>query len=142
MRARLIAAPLVLLALAACERPTPGVTMASGTTSVHTEAAVFCHEGQSAAAQDCAEDLDALGVVRVRPGQPLSIDVPGEVADHGWVVVDPDTKQRSDVQDETHLSLTFDFARRPVINLEVHALDEVSDSATVTGVWRFQLVQK
>jgi len=142
MRARLLAAPLVLLALAACEKPTPSVTVSSGTTSVHREATTFCHEGQSAATQDCAENLDEIGIVRVKAGDRVSIDVDGDLADSGWILVDTEAKARSDVQDETHFSYTPDFSRSPVINLEVRSLDEVAEDADVTGVWRFQLVQK
>lgn len=142
MRARLLAAPLVLLALGACEKPTPGVTVSSGASAVHTEATTYCRDGQSAAPRNCVENLDRLSVVRVKAGDRVGIDVAKTIADKGWILVDTGANARSDVQDEMHFSYTPDFSSSPVINLEIRSLDRVAEDAAITGVWTFQLVQK
>jgi hypothetical protein len=142
MRARLLVPALAVLALAGCEKPTPGVTVSSGTTSVHSEATTYCREGQSAAKSNCVEHLDRVSVVRVKAGERVGIDVAKTIAEDGWILVDTGANARSDVQDELHFSYTPDFSRSPVIHLEVRSLDRVAENATVTGVWTFQLVQK
>lgn len=141
MRARLLAAPLLLLALAGCEKPTPGVTVSSGSNAVHREATTYCRDGQTAEKQNCQENLDEVGIVRVKPGERVGIDVSKALADKGWILVDTGANARSEVQDELHFSYTPDFSTSPVIHLEIRSLDKVADDANVTGVWTFQLVR-
>ena len=138
----LLTAGLLALALTGCEKPTPGVTVAAGTDSVHMEATTFCHEGQSAQQRNCAESLERFGVVRVKPGQQVMIDVDKELAEHGWILVDPDANARSEVQEEHFFSYTPDFRGGPIVNLEVRSLDRPANDARTTGIWKFQLVQK
>jgi hypothetical protein len=135
------AGALLLLGLAACEKPTPGVTVSSGKRSVHVESTTYCRDGQSAAQRNCVEHLKRFGLVRVKDGDSVAIDVDSSIAKHGWILVDADANARSAVQDEHHFSYTPDFRAGPVIHLEIRSLDRVADDATTTGVWKFQLVQ-
>ena len=132
----------LLLTLTGCEKPTPGVTVASGSSSVHMESTTYCHEGQSAEAQNCVEHLDRLGVVKVKPGEQVMVDVDKDIAETGWVLVDADANARSSVQDEHYFSFTPDFRNGPVVKLEIRSLDKPADDARVTGVWKFQLIQQ
>lgn len=84
-RAALAAAALLAVpVLAGCERPTPQITVFSGSTSVQTEARAFCfpeEEGGCAARQGTrVPSLD------VRPGNTVGISVDKEVAEQGWAV--------------------------------------------------------
>jgi hypothetical protein len=138
----LVAAGLLVLALSGCEKPTPGVTVAAGSSSVHIESTTYCHEGQSPEKQNCAEHLDRLGVVKVKPGQQVIIDVDNDIAENGWILVDTDASARSNVQDEHFFSYTPDFQRGPVVHLEIRSLDRPADDAATTGIWKFQLIQQ
>lgn len=144
MRARPLlatgAGALALVSLTGCQKPTPGVTVSSGTHSVHVEATTYCRDGQSAARRNCVEHLKRFGLIRVKDGDSVAIDVDRSLADHGWILVDADANARSAVQDVHHFSYTPDFRAGPVIHLEVRSLDHVADDATTTGVWKFQLV--
>ncbi|HUR52058.1 MAG TPA: hypothetical protein VMZ11_08035 [Mycobacteriales bacterium] len=135
-----LAGALSLLALTGCERPTPGVTLASGTQVVHMEATTFCRDGQSAEQRNCVEHLSRVGLVRVKQGDSVSVDVDSSLAEHGWILVDADAKARSAVQDDHHFSYTPDFQAGPVMHLEIRSLDHAADDARTTGVWKFQLV--
>ena len=131
----------LLLGLTGCEKPTPGVTVSSGTHSVHVESATYCRDGQSAAQQNCVEHLGRVGIIKVKTGNEVSIDVDNAIAKHGWILVDADANARSEVQDEHHFSYTPDFRSGPIVHLEIRSLDKVSNDAQTTGIWKFQLVQ-
>ena len=137
-----VAGTLLLVGLTGCQKPTPGVTVSSGKRSVHVEATTYCRDGQSAAQRNCVEHLKRFGLVRVKEGDAVAIDVDSSIAKHGWILVDADANARSAVQDEHHFSYTPDFRAGPVIHLEIRSLDRVADDATTTGVWKFQLVQE
>lgn len=142
MRPRTLATACVLLALTACEQPTPSVTVTSGKHSVHSEATTYCRDGQSVAKQDCVEHLDRELIIKVKTGALVSIDVDKKIAEHGWILFDADANARSQVQDEHYFSYTPQFQNGAIIHLEIRSLDRVADNATTTGVWKFQLVQQ
>ena len=140
-----LAAIAALAGLAGCQKPTPAVTLVSGGHRVRTESASFCRAGQSVAAQNCVTHPGRLEVLRVRNGDQVGVDVDKALSDKGWELVDADAKQRSAVQDKHYFTFSADFANRPrpgIINLQVRSLDAVSDTASVTGIWQFQLVQR
>jgi hypothetical protein len=145
MRARPLAPVAVgaclLLGLTGCEKPTPGVTVSSGTKSVHVESATYCRDGQSPEKQNCVEHLDRSALLRVKAGNEIGFDVDKSIAEHGWIIVLPTLKQQSDIQDTHHLSLPLQFTNGPILDVEVRSLDKVSKDAKVTGVWRIRLVQ-
>ena len=139
-----VTAGALLLLVSGCERPTPGVTLASGSDSVHVESTTFCFDEPD---KDCETNpgIDRVGVLQVRSGDTVSIDVDQELAEKGWYLVDADAQQRSGTLDKHHFTFTADFANRPtagVINLQVKSTVKVDDNARVRGYWRFQLVQR
>lgn len=137
-------AALVLL-LTGCEQPTPGVTLVSGGTSVRTESTTFCRAGQSVEQLSCVVHAARGAVLRVQQGALVGIDVDKDLSEHGWYLYDADAKARSEVQDTHYFAYTPDFSNRPakgLINLEIRSTERVADDARVTGVWRFQLVQR
>jgi hypothetical protein len=136
------AGALLLVGLTGCEKPTPGVTLSSGTRSVHVESTTFCRDGQSAAKQDCVEHLTRVAELGVKQGDQVAVDVDRSLAEHGWILVLPAANQRSDVQDEHHFAYTPDFGGAPFIDLEVRSLDHVADDAQTTGIWKFRLRQR
>ena len=66
--------------LAACEKPTPAVTLQSGTRSVHAEATLYVRDGKQVRSQK------TVTVLRTHPGQTVGIDVDRAIADKGWQV--------------------------------------------------------
>jgi hypothetical protein len=82
------------LALSACEKPNPGVTVWSGTNSEHVSALCWEHDpGVAIGPATCAQDvLDAasqgqgITAIRVQPGDTVGISVDTKVADAGWSV--------------------------------------------------------
>ena len=134
-----------LVALAGCQKPTPAVTLVADGERVRSESTVWCRDGQSIAARNCVTRTSRLTVLRVKQGAQVGVDVDRTLATHGWYLVDTDASQRSAVQNEHYFTFNADFANRKtpgVINLDVRSVDRVAEKATVTGSWRFQLVQK
>ncbi len=140
--ASVAAGVVLLLGLTGCEKPTPGVTLSSGTNSVHAESTTYCRDGQSAEEQNCVEHLDRVTQIRVKQGNRVGVDVDRSVAENGWILVLPAANQRSEVQDEHYFSYTPDFGTSPFIDLEVRSLDRVANDARTTGIWKFRLVQE
>ncbi len=79
-----VAAVGALLAVSACEKPAPIVTVVSGSKSVYTEASTWCFEGQQP--PDCAERESEVQEVPVRGGDTVGVDVDKELVDRGWYI--------------------------------------------------------
>jgi hypothetical protein len=77
-----VAAVGALLALSACEKPAPIVTVVSGGTSVYKEANTWCFEDQTP--PDCAERASGTTSLPVRAGETVGVDVAKELAEGGW----------------------------------------------------------
>ena len=75
---------LVGLACAACgDDGPPQVTFAAAGSSVTAGPTQYC----DVQVQDCQADPDAAVVLRVPPGSPLEVSVPGSVSEAPWQVV-------------------------------------------------------
>ena len=87
-RARLplivVGSAALVLGLTACEKPNPGATVFSGTSSAYEQALCWAPEGQYLDEKSCASDvLDAGGTkqsISVTPGQTIGISVDPVVA--------------------------------------------------------------
>ncbi len=84
---------VAMTALAACEKPSPGVTVWSGTTSRHAEATCWSFDGTATAGgvKTCTQQVvqTALGgtdapTISVGEGNIVGISVDPTVADAGW----------------------------------------------------------
>jgi hypothetical protein len=71
-----------LLAAGCGAPPLPEVTFYSSGRTVNVRPTQYC----DIESENCAVDARAAGVLRVRPGKPVQISVPGEVADSAWSV--------------------------------------------------------
>jgi len=141
-----VTAALSLVALTGCSKPTPIVSVVSGGTTVHTEATLYCFDGQSIAKRDCRTDeARTPTVLRVKPGQQVGIDVAKTLAKSGWVVVLPGQgqgqEQSSGKQDGHYLTFVPQFSpQSPRVDLEVRMLDHGSTTKPTIGLWQFVLV--
>jgi hypothetical protein len=141
-----LTAALSLVALTGCSKPTPIVSVVSSGHTVHSDATLFCFAGQSIAKKDCrTEEGKVPTIVKVKPGQPVGIDVSKELTKSGWVVVLPAQGQGQDQssgkQDSHYLSFTPQFTpAAPQVDVDVRMLDHGDASKPTIGLWRFVLV--
>lgn len=149
-RRRLLATASVagaLLALTACEKPSPIVTVVSGGESVYSEADVFCFEDQSLEAGDCATRNEGTTRLPVRAGEAVGVDVDKELAEGGWLIELSDPAQGEQAQPQRSEPQTGHYFQFTAPNLPsgstllltVRSLDE---AGTPTGEWRFTLSPK
>ncbi len=126
-----------VLPLAACERPTPSVSVASGGAFVRSEALCWI-EGGAPGEQSCSAERANLGELAVGSGDAILIDVDPEVGEVGWI---PAVNGQAIVPEplrDTHyrFALTPDQLRtRP--ELQIYALERVG--APARGLWGFRL---
>ena len=140
-------AAAALLAAGACQKPSPGVTIVTGGHSVHVAASNYCFHGKTLTSQaQCVADGPRITTVKVRAGDTVGIDVDSELADTGWVVYDPVSKQNGEVHNDHYVSFPVDLGNAPAAFLEVHQVTgsgrSPSDLVRVLGIWRFQLVER
>lgn len=137
-----VAAVGALLALSACEKPAPIVTVVSGGQSVYTEASTWCFEDQTP--PDCAERAEGTTEIPVRAGQTVGVDVDRELAEGGWYLElsapgdDSQDPQRSEPQEGHYFSFTApSLTRGSTLDLAVYAIGEGEEPK---GEFRFELV--
>ncbi len=141
-------AAAALASLVACEKPAPIVTVVNVGRSVYAEANVFCFEGQSAAAADCAQRRTGSTTLEVVGGQTIGVDVDKEIVEDGWFIElsDPQAPggdsepQQSEVQTEHYFTFTApNLPKGASLLLTVRSLDQNADP---TGEWAFTLVPR
>jgi hypothetical protein len=72
--------------LAACEKPTPVVTVASGTNSRSSGAICWDSDGKALSQGSCDLGSGRGEALEVAPGTQVGIDVTSDIAEHGWFV--------------------------------------------------------
>ena len=138
-----VAAVGALLALSACEKPAPIVTVVSGGQSVYAEANTWCFEGQTP--PDCAERHEGTTSLSVRAGETVGVDVDKELADGGWYLElsapggdGEQQPQRSEPQEGHYFSFTApSLAQGSTLDLTVRAIGEGEEPR---GEFSFELV--
>ncbi len=136
---------LSVLALAACEKPAPGVSVVSGMTSAYRAALCWSFDGEPLSAQTCAQDvvteaLDGADVARVPviPGQVIGISVDPVVADAGWFPVIG--SQRLTQQPITSTYYRFTYPDLQEVPADGVSLQVVAGADGTLGLWIFQLI--
>ena len=138
-----VAAVGALLALSACEKPAPIVTVVSGDQSVYAEASTWCFEGQSG--DECAERETEVTSIPVRAGETVGVDVDKELAEGGWYLElsapgggeGEQEPQRSEPQEGHYFSFTApSLAAGSTLDLQVRAVGEGEEPR---GEFRFRL---
>lgn len=135
-----------LLALTACEKPAPIVTVVSGGRTVHAEAGTWCFEGQSTAKGNCATRHEGTTRLAVRGGDTVGVDVDKDLAERGWYIelAEPGGAQGSEQRSEpqTDHYFTFTAPNLPTgssLVLTVRALDGADGTS---GEFRFTLTPR
>jgi hypothetical protein len=143
----------LLLLTAACQSPSPGITLVSNGRSTHFEAQQWCTGGATLlTGTECPGSGPSHDAVfRVRDGDQVGIDVDRTLTSPGWYLYDVDAKQNvTGIRTDSYYALAnVLFQGRPlagVIHLEVRTVDHAPRSSTdiprVTGQWKFDLVQE
>ena len=123
---------LAFLILAACTKPTPGVTLQSGTRSVRAEATVYFRDGKE------VRNSPEVTVLRTHPGQTVGIDVDRELAAKGWQVhittgTGGSSVFNSGILKSHHYSFEVGAQATDVV------VSEVGSTGTPTGLWAFSV---
>lgn len=156
VKALAVAAVSVALAttLAACEKPTPGVTVFSGTQSANRDAICWSPDAdQPVTGADCSLQLDSadadfnkqlidqVAIIATAPGQTVGISVDPVVADAGWVVTINGRALTRDTITTSYFRFTMppQPLRRGDAQLVVQALTSEGDG--VRGAWLFGLTE-
>lgn len=143
----------LLLALTACDKPAPSVTVFSGSTSTNVEALCWSFDakqkldvaaclgsGSGQSASQLAEALQSkVGVVPVQPDQTIGISVDQQVADAGWYPVIGNSRLTEQPVTSTYYRFQLSAAdlRGGRVQLRVLALGQ--DASQVRGLWLFEL---
>jgi hypothetical protein len=149
-----LALPVAALALTACEKPAPGATVFSGTTSVHREALCWSSDPARAYTQeDCSVDVSGAGsqesvfqalddyvaTLEVSAGDTVGISVDHEVAESGWSVTINGRPLHRDLLTETYFRFTMppQPLRRGSAEMQIQA--STLDATLARGFWVFRL---
>lgn len=144
--AMVVASPVLL---SGCQKPNPGVTIWSGTSSEHTQAVCWQAEEDTALTpRECAEDVLAtaaagsgIPVLDVSPGNTVGISVDPVVAESGWSAQIAGQTLVTDVTETYH---RFTFPEQVATTGEGFTLQVIA-TASPTGArghWFFQLVPR
>jgi hypothetical protein len=125
--------------LAACEKPTPLVTLYSEGRTVKTEAHAYERAGEL---KRFNRDVPVL---RVRQGAQLGVDVDSDLADDGWIVT-IDGRPVTDVQRDHYQPVIVPNLGEPgVARLTVERVPAGADlrrGFRSTGSWPFVLARR
>lgn len=140
-----------LLSLSACQKPTPIVSLYGSGTALHDSAFSYCFDGQDPSKQPgspgaCRYEADRTPeVLRVRPGDVVTVDVDKDLSDAGWFVAlgTGTSPPRALAAQSGHVT-TFqpDFSAGPTVTVQVRKLESTKPGAKPLGVWQFVVVPR
>ena len=146
-RARmLVAVPalaVVALGLTACDKPTPGASVFSGTSSVYRQAPCWAPEGTTLTADSCSADLVAppdSATISTVPGQTIGISVDPKVAEIGWY---PALVVSGQLTRLTEKPVTDTYFRFTPVAAQVGSpttLAVIAGDSGERGIWTYNLV--
>lgn len=136
---------VVPVLLAGCEKPNPGATVVSGTSSAWREAVCWAHTGDALEPGSCAQDLieraaagGTVAEIPVLPGDTVGISVDPVVADTGWFPVIGN--QRLTTRPVTSTYYRFTFPDLQEVPADGTLLQVVAGGEATRGIWVFKLV--
>lgn len=146
-----LAVGLALVGLTGCDRPTPAVTLYSGGTSIHDDAMSYCFDGQDPQAEPGTKGACRIEsgrtpkVLRVRPGDLVTIDVDKDLADSAWFAAiriegRPDTRVAASDDHVARFQPDFGQGVTQLVDVRKQAGEE--QNAKVVGLWTFLVVPR
>lgn len=146
-RAALVAATAVSAAilLSGCEKPAPGVSVFSGTTTEHRKAVCWAFESEALDPGQCTQDLlteasagEVVARIPVVPGDTVGISVDPVVAKSGWTPVIGQQRLVSTPLETTYYRFTYpDLQEVPEDGVLLQIVAGRGDSTR--GIWVFRL---
>ena len=124
---------VLVAVLAGCTKPTPGVTLQSGSRSVRAEATAYVRDGHE------VRSGGAITVLRTFPGSDVGVDVDRSIADRGWSVhivtrgTDSSTFDSANLKGSHHYSFVVGGAPTDVVISQLNADNSPS------GLWTFTI---
>ena len=136
---------LIGIGLTSCEKPNPGVSVWSGSKSVHREA--ICWTVQDAITPDgCTQSIvesainsPEVGTIKILSDQTVGISVDPEVAQFGWYIAIGGQRFNDAPIHETYYRFTFPKVAIPASGYDMQIISQGKGSAT-RGIWVFKLV--
>lgn len=135
--------------LSACAKPTPGVTVWSGTTSQNRPAVCWSHEPTVAqSVTDCVTRIQtelesgknvSLAQVPVTPGNTVGIDVDESVAATGWTVFIAGQPVVAEPIKTTYFRFTFPNTQIPADGYPIVVQVAGAGAGTTRGLWVYSL---
>ena len=146
-RAALVAATAAAAAvlLSGCEKPAPGVSVFSGTTTEHRKAVCWAFESEALDPGQCTQDLlteasagEVVARIPVVPGDTVGISVDPVVAKSGWTPVIGQQRLVSTPLDTTYYRFTYpDLQEVPEEGVLLQIVAGRGESTR--GIWVFRL---
>jgi len=142
----LVAGTVLALGLSGCEKPNPGASVFSGTTTKWQQANCWGFDGAAIDVDACAKDVIEtaqsgvkLPVVPVIPGQTIGISVDPVVADAGWQPLINNQPITPTPITSTYYRFTFpEFQDVPEDGILMQIL--AGEEGSARGIWMFRLV--
>lgn len=139
-------AGIAVLTLAACEKPSPGVTVVSGMTSAYRAALCWSFDGEPLNPDTCAQDVvtnalegEQVARIPVVSGTTIGISVDPAVADVGWYPVVGSQRLTQEPVYSTYYRFTYpDLQPVPADGVALQVVAGTGDATQ--GLWVFQLV--
>ena len=136
---------LLGLTLSACQKPNPGVSVWSGTQSVHRQA--VCWTQQNAITpEECAQTIvesainsPEVGTLEILSDQTVGISVDPDVAEFGWYIAIGGQRFNDSPIHETYYRFTFPKVSIPTSGYDMQIISQGKGSAT-RGIWVFKLI--
>lgn len=133
------------LVLSGCEKPAPGISVFSGTTTEYRQAVCWAFESDALEPGDCAQDLlteastgDAVARIPVLPGDTVGISVDPTVAKAGWTPVIGQQRLTSTPLETTYYRFTYpDLQEVPADGVLLQVVAGRGESTR--GIWVFRL---
>lgn len=133
------------LILTACEKPAPGASVFSGTSTEYRTAVCWAFGGESLEAGDCAQDViteastgEGVARIPVLPGETIGISVDPKVAESGWTPVIGQQRLTSTPLESTYFRFTYpDLQEVPPEGVLLQIVAGRGESTK--GIWVFRL---
>jgi hypothetical protein len=144
------AVALGLVALSACEKPTPEATITVGSNSVSAEAACY-NDGKKLSQQELGDCIGNKSEhkLNVSDGEKVRVGVEPEIADTGWAMVVNGQGTMTEASKDTYRTFDFDeiFAPQqsqagapgPAPKTAQVAIIQVDKAGQAKGAWQFTL---
>jgi hypothetical protein len=139
-----LASTALALGLSGCDKPAPGASVFSGTTTQFQRAACWSFSGAPLDEKTCSMDAitaaAAGSTIPVVLGQTVGISVDPTVADKGWYAVLGDKRLNTDPITRTYFRFTYpESAAIPAQGIPLQIV--AADSGKPVGIWAFTLAQ-